>query len=118
MELNKTIKIVTHNGSFHADDLFACAFLKLLYPKAEIIRTRDEEVIKTGNIVLDVGGIYNPEKNLFDHHQRGGAGIRPNSIPYASLGLIWKHFGDKLCDGNKVVWERIERKIEYCVRFI
>ncbi len=111
MDSESTIRIVTHNGSFHADDLFACAVLKILYPKAEIIRTRDEAVISSGDIVLDVGGEYDPERRLFDHHQKGGAGVRENGIPYASLGLIWKHFGLSLCDENREVWEKIEYKI-------
>ena len=39
---NKKKKIITHNGSFHADDVFAVATLKLALPneKIGIIRTR------------------------------------------------------------------------------
>ncbi len=105
------MKIVTHNGSFHADDLFACATLKLIYPDAEIVRTRDEEIIKTGDIVLDVGNVYDPGTNRFDHHQKAGAGVRENTIPYASFGLIWKHFGLQACGNNRQVWEKLEKKI-------
>lgn len=87
------MKIVTHNASFHADDAFAVSSLRLLYPDAEIIRTRDKNIIKTGDFVLDVGEIYDPETNRFDHHQLGGAGERPNGIPYSSVGLVWKKYG-------------------------
>ena len=55
-------KLVTHNGSFHADDVFACALLALVLEnedeKFEVIRTRDEKIIKEGDFVFDVGGIY------------------------------------------------------------
>ncbi len=104
------MRIVTHNGSFHADDLFACATLKLIYPDAEIIRSRDEEIIKTGDIVLDVGNVYDEKINRYDHHQKGGAGNHENGIPYAAFGLIWKHFGTKLCNNQKV-WQKIKEKI-------
>ncbi|PIZ87309.1 hypothetical protein COX93_01400, partial [Candidatus Nomurabacteria bacterium CG_4_10_14_0_2_um_filter_30_12] len=59
MEMNK-IKLITHNGSFHSDDIFATATLSLLLEKRgesfEIIRTRDEEIIKNGDYIFDVGG--------------------------------------------------------------
>ena len=108
---NDSIKLITHNGSFHADDLFACATLKILYPNASIARTRDEAIISTGDIVFDIGGKYELENNRFDHHQRGGAGVRDNGIPYAAFGLIWKHFGLEVCKDNTIIWERLERKI-------
>jgi len=43
-------KLITHNGSFHTDDVFACAALSLMLEKNnekfEIIRTRDPEIIR------------------------------------------------------------------------
>lgn len=94
--------IITHNGGFHADDVFAAATLSLFFKNEDIkiIRTRDPETIKTGDVVFDVGRIYDEEKNLFDHHQEGGAGVRENGIPYASFGLVWKKFGPKICGQN------------------
>ncbi|MFZ3011834.1 MAG: MYG1 family protein [Minisyncoccia bacterium] len=98
-------KLITHNGSFHADDIFACATLSLILEKAgeefEVIRTRDEEIITTGDYVFDVGGIYDESLNRFDHHQKGGAGKRENNIEYSSFGLVWKKFGEKLTGGEK-----------------
>ena len=95
------MKIITHNGNFHADDVFSVAVLLLRFAgekkEPKIIRTRDPETIKTGDIVLDVGGEYDEERNRFDHHQIGGAGKRENGVPYASFGLIWKKFGMAIC---------------------
>ena len=69
--MNTVKKLVTHDGSFHTDDIFACATLSILLDKNkenfEVIRTRDEEIIKNGDYVFDLGGIYEPEKNRFDH---------------------------------------------------
>jgi len=106
--------LVTHNGSFHADDIFACATLALMLEKQnesfEVVRTRDEAIIASGNYVFDVGGEYNEEKNRFDHHQVGGAGKRNSGIEYASFGLVWKKFGAGLC-GSSAVAEIIEKKL-------
>ncbi|OGI86269.1 hypothetical protein A3A01_02100 [Candidatus Nomurabacteria bacterium RIFCSPLOWO2_01_FULL_39_17] len=111
---NSSKKLVTHNGSFHTDDIFACATLSLLLEKRgesfEIIRTRDEEIIKEGDYVFDVGGVYDPEKNRFDHHQVGEAGKRDNGIEYSSFGLIWKKFGIEICEDRKVV-DLIDEKL-------
>src|ERR1035437_6788637 len=107
----KIIKLVTHNGAFHADDLFACATLSLLLKKKnlkyKIIRTRDENIIKHGDYVFDVGGIYNPAKNRFDHHQAGFKEKRKNGIVYSSFGLVWKKYGKELC-GLKTTAEKID----------
>jgi uncharacterized UPF0160 family protein len=105
-----TKTLVTHNSRFHTDDIFACATLELIYPDSKVIRTRDPEIISKGDIVFDVGGKYDPEKNFFDHHQVEGAGERDNGIPYASFGLIWKHFGKDLIS-NDEVRNRIEKKL-------
>ena len=106
------IKIVTHDAKFHTDDVFAVATLLILLGKenCEVTRTRDEEVIKTGDYVVDVGQIYDESLNKFDHHQAGGAGERENGIPYASFGLVWKKFGEEVC-GSKVISGNIDKYI-------
>lgn len=110
MQDKKSVKkLVTHNGSFHTDDIFAAATLAILLEKKgetfEIIRTRDEEIIKNGKedeqYVFDIGGVYDEDKNRFDHHQVGGAGKRDNAIEYASFGLVWKKFGIELTGSNE-----------------
>lgn len=110
---NKKLTVVTHNGSFHADEVFGVATLKIWAEKnnidLKIVRSRDQATIDKADIVLDVGNIYDPEKNRFDHHQRGGAGTHENGIPYASFGLVWKHYGEKIC--SKSVAKEIEEKL-------
>jgi uncharacterized UPF0160 family protein len=102
---------VTHNGTFHTDDLFATAILSILNNGSiKIIRTRDPEIFKMGDYTYDVGGENNPEKNKFDHHQKGGGGKRDNGIPYSSFGLIWKKFGEEIC-GSKEVSDLIDLNI-------
>ncbi|GAC34645.1 MYG1 family protein [Paraglaciecola polaris] len=93
--------VVTHSGNFHADDVFSVAALKRIFPSFTLIRTRDLEIIAKADIVIDVGGQYDPETDRFDHHQRGGAGERENGIPYSSFGLIWQKYGLAICENNQ-----------------
>lgn len=103
--------LVTHNDKFHADDIFATAVLSILLKgNIKVIRTRDEVIIKKGDYVYDVGGVYDPALNRFDHHQKGGAGARDNGIPYAAFGLVWKAYGEKIC-GSKDVADKIDEDL-------
>jgi len=102
------VTIVTHSGSFHADDVFSIAALKHVFPAFNLIRTRDAAVIANADIVIDVGGEYNAEAGRFDHHQRGGAGARDNGIPYSSFGLVWQKYGVAICQGNKNVADAVD----------
>jgi uncharacterized UPF0160 family protein len=109
----KKITVATHNGSFHADDVFAVATLSIWAEKnnlkLNVIRTRERNVIDEADIVVDVGELYNPEKKRFDHHQREGAGTHDNGVPYASFGLVWKYYAEKIT--SKDVAREIEQKM-------
>jgi uncharacterized UPF0160 family protein len=91
------MKASTHDRRFHADEIFALAVLKLIYPDLEIVRSRDENVYKKADIIVDVGHVYDPESLVFDHHQRSFSLKRESGIPYASFGLVWKKYGKSLC---------------------
>lgn len=107
---NAVTGLITHSGKFHADDVFASAVLRLVYPDARLERTRDEERLTAAArdprvVLFDVGHVYSQELLCFDHHQwvlklRGAHDVvepvearRSNGVPYASFGLVWKHFG-------------------------
>jgi len=61
----------THDGSFHADEVTACSLLLLfgLVDRDKIHRTRNPGELAKCDYVCDVGGIYDPHKKRFDHHQ-------------------------------------------------
>ncbi|WP_312362690.1 MYG1 family protein [Ensifer sp.] len=86
--------LVTHSGGFHADELMSSVILTRLFPDAKIVRSRAPEWITPGfdRIIYDVGGAYDADTRIFDHHQRG-APLRDDGQPYSSFGLIWKHYG-------------------------
>lgn len=105
-----TMKVITHSGSFHADDVFAIATLELFFDEPlDVVRTRDDAVIATGDVVVDVGAVYDHSLRRYDHHQNG-APVRENGIPYAAFGLVWRHYGESVA-GSTEVAAAIEKKL-------
>ncbi|GIW68450.1 MAG: hypothetical protein KatS3mg099_398 [Candidatus Parcubacteria bacterium] len=106
---------VVHSGKMHADDVFAAAVVRLAARRegktVRIERSRNPSAWEAADIVADVGGAYDPARHRFDHHQPEGAGNRPNGIPYAAVGLVWKHYGMRLCDGDATLWAFIDERI-------
>ena len=90
-----TIKhLVTHSGGFHADELLSSVILTRLFPHAELVRSRDKQMLTPAvdKIIYDVGGDFNPDRQIFDHHQRPNP-LREDGQPYSSFGLIWAQYG-------------------------
>lgn len=78
-----SLTIATHSGPFHADDVLACALLRVFVdPDAVVTRTRDRAVIDQSDVVVDVGGRYEPAAGRFDHHQAAYEG------PWSSAGMV------------------------------
>lgn len=77
----------THNGTFHADEVSACALLLLfdLIDRAYIIRTRNQDLLDCCEFVCDVGGRYDPSSKRFDHHQADYSG------PLSSAGMVLRY---------------------------
>lgn len=91
MYSSKKISVGTHNGIFHYDELISIALISILHAgKVTVVRTRDPNVLKACDIVVDVGG------GIFDHHMPGGNEKRESGTPYASSGLVWQAFGDEI----------------------
>ncbi|XP_024991174.1 UPF0160 protein MYG1, mitochondrial-like isoform X4 [Cynara cardunculus var. scolymus] len=90
-------RVGVHNGTFHCDEALGCFMISLTskFHGARIIRTRNLEVLDTLDAVLDVGGVYDPSSNRFDHHQKGFDEILCNgfSTKLSSAGLVYKHYG-------------------------
>jgi uncharacterized UPF0160 family protein len=103
-------RLITHSEEFHTDDVFATALLLDIFPDAEVIRSRDEAVIATGDIVYDVGKVFDSSKGRYDHHQVQ-AGTRENGIVYSAFGLLWREYGIQFCDGDEQLALAIEQKL-------
>lgn len=89
--------IVTHDGVFHADEVFATALIKLIAKsnnqnKIEVVRTRNPKILQEHleletSIVIDVGN------SEFDHHQELKYNtINGEEVPMSSFGLVHKKF--------------------------
>ena len=103
--------IATHDGSFHADEVFAIAALALLGEPIEIIRTRDRDVVAGADVRVDVGFRHDPSTGDFDHHQRDFDRVRDNGVRYASFGLVWREFGVRVCDGDQEVADAVDASL-------
>lgn len=86
--------LVTHSGGFHADELLSSVILTRLFPDATLRRTRDKAWITPSEdrIIYDVGGNFDADAQIFDHHQRPNP-LREDGQPYSSFGLIWARYG-------------------------
>jgi uncharacterized UPF0160 family protein len=100
MSTQKTI--ATHNGSFHADDVFGVGVLMGVFPQHSLVRTRNQALIDAADFAVDVGGKWDATSGRFDHHQRGftgaraahvDAGVESPGVGYASAGLVWSVYG-------------------------
>lgn len=89
--------VVTHSGPFHADDLVAIALMQeAASGELSVVRSRDREALALAKkdhmtALVDVGGEYDPEQGLLDHHFVGSP-LRPwNNKPYASAGMVYEY---------------------------
>ena len=95
-----TRSFATHDGSFHADEVTACAFL-LLFDRIDlekIIRSRDLKELNCCEYVCDVGGVYDPKTKRFDHHQSDYQG------PLSSAGMVLKYLKEEKVIDEKQYW--------------
>eukprot|EP00826_Nyctotherus_ovalis_P044107 TRINITY_DN4738_c0_g1_i2.p1 TRINITY_DN4738_c0_g1~~TRINITY_DN4738_c0_g1_i2.p1 ORF type:complete len:344 (+),score=109.40 TRINITY_DN4738_c0_g1_i2:24-1034(+) len=110
----------THCISSAASDVYkrqVHGYAKLVSPSGLIVRTRDEQIIKKGKIVYDVGGVFSVEERRFDHHMKdfketfdGG-----HSIKLSSCGLAYRHFGRHTVKNVLAEWGVSEEK---CVEYV
>ncbi len=103
---DEPLRVGTHSGSFHADEVFALATLRLARGPLEVVRSRDPERLARCALRVDVGRRHDPATGDFDHHQ-GGVGERENGIRFASFGLVWRAVGRELA-GSEAVWAAVD----------
>ncbi|EHA8591637.1 UPF0160 protein [Cocos nucifera] len=90
---NPSLKRVgTHNGSFHCDEALGCFMIRLTN------KFSGAEVLDTLDVVLDVGGVYDPSQDRYDHHQKGFNEVFGHGFvtKLSSAGLVYKHYGKEI----------------------
>ena len=69
------------------------------YKDAEIVRSRNPADLEPCDIVVDVGAVFDPERQRFDHHQREftetmkSLKILDYDTKLSSAGLVYAYYG-------------------------
>ena len=80
--------ILTHTGGAHKDDLLAVCILIAKYSVPVVRRNPTPEELEDPCVaVVDVGGLHEPERRNFDHHQ-----FERDHPPTCALSLVLAHF--------------------------
>lgn len=85
-----SVRVVVHDGIFHADDVMCVALIKALSPlPVEVVRTREIDDYKGEGFILDVGGEDGEGDDFLhlDHHQED-SGARENGVKMAACGKL------------------------------
>lgn len=85
-------KIVTHEGTFHADEISGVALLLRLFPGTPVERTytpSEADFADPSVVVLDIGRHYEPELSNFDHHQDA-------ELPAANMLILRNFFAPQM----------------------
>jgi len=106
-------RLVTHNGSAHADEVVATALVLALDHRVERIERKPEpnaaELVDPDCYVLDFGRRHEPALLNFDHHQ-----FAPDEAPRCTITLILEHAG--LLEQARTFWPSLPRVELYDVR--
>lgn len=111
------MKVYTHAGLFHADEIFAVAILVLAgetEERSDIIRLQKLNNIPNDGIIVDIGRTLDPNNQAFDHHQ--GFLTRADGYPYASAGLVWDNFGDAVIE--KLFSGLNQQEIQHVIKYV
>lgn len=103
-------RLITHGGTFHADEVLATVILSKMLGDVTISRVLEVPENRNKDVI-----VYDIGCGELDHHQKGGNGRRENDVPYSSVGLIWKKYGMQIIEekygGSRRVWEMVDRDL-------
>lgn len=103
-----SLLIATHNGAFHADDVLAVSLLRAFVDgEAQVVRSRSPQDWERADVVVDVGGVYDPGRGRFDHHQKEYQG----PLSAAGMVLLWLEESSQIDSG--LAAELRVRLVEY-----
>lgn len=96
----KELKVGVHDGIFHSDDALCVAMVDLiLHPKKlTVVRSRDKNLLKLCDFILDVGGsdYISDLTVMLDHHQEETeTDFYENGIKKAACGKLFEYLWQK-----------------------
>ncbi|MGN0940532.1 MAG: MYG1 family protein [Selenomonadaceae bacterium] len=86
----KYVRVVVHDGIFHADDVMCVALIRVMTTlPVSVIRTRNLGAYKDEGFILDVGAEDSEGARFLhlDHHQEG-SGERENGVKMSACGKL------------------------------
>lgn len=95
-------EVITHGGTFHADDVFASAFIKKINKNIKIIRTLD---------TTRSGFYYDFGLGEYDHHQSDALWRDDKSTKYCGFGLLFKDAGLDYFQGNEAKFNYVDENL-------
>lgn len=87
--MDKLTTVWTHGGPAHQDEFLACCLIVGAQPHCRILR--QSQAPEGWDYAVDVGGVHDPARLMFDHHQLSNAGNGR-----CSLHLVAEHLGIRL----------------------
>ncbi|MBR4454927.1 MAG: MYG1 family protein [Solobacterium sp.] len=116
--MKNRLNLFTHDGQFHADEVFATAMFSIMAEEINVVRGGDADIPEDASdwIIYDIGG------GELDHHSpenKETNGTHPGTaIPYAACGLVWRKYGQEVlealdCEERYIdrVMTRVERTL-------
>lgn len=91
LKITKNIKeanLVTHSGKFHADDVFATAFMTTLIDDPVVCRVNSVDANLDSNVL-----VYDIGSGEFDHHMKDFDLRHESGVKYAAFGLLFRKYG-------------------------
>ncbi len=93
--LSQLRSAATHSGRFHGDDVLAAALLRAALPALPIVRTRNPDEFSRHSVLIDVGGLHDPDTWRLDHHFSPPP-RRTDGTALSSVGLLFQLAGPRL----------------------
>ena len=106
MKEKEKILGITHNGKFHADEVFATAFLMLAFKDHNFVWKRVSQVPSNYNDSTPNVIIYDIGNGKYNHHSDDKNKKRPDGTKYAAFGLIFRQFGKELLGDNFELFDK------------
>ena len=96
LSVRRSVHVAIHDSKFHLDEMMALAIISQLI-ECTYVRSRDEADWSVADVLVDVGGKYDPEVGVYDHHFKGSPKHLDNT-PMAATGLVWESLQGKIAE--------------------
>lgn len=103
--------LITHDGTFHPDDVFSTMFLSNIIKDPVLYRASVKNIPKNNKaIIYDIGF------GKFDHHGPDARYRQNSSLKYCSFGLLWEEYGYEFLKSidsvdTKALFNRVVEKL-------